>query len=338
MRNVRNGKAVFFLLLMLPILCGFATLFIGRYGVSAGDALRVLGSLVTGEANGVSEQAALIVTEIRLPRALIGLLVGASLAVSGAAFQGLFCNPLVNSGILGVSAGAGFGAALAIILFGQGNTVFLFAFLFGCLAVSMSYMIGKVYKTTSTVMLVLGGTVVASIFSALLSFLKYVADPYDQLPAITFWLMGSLASISADTMLLAAVPMVIGIAGILLLRWRLNILSMGDAEAQALGINVRAAKAVLIACATLATAGAVCVSGIIGWVGLIVPHICRMLLGSDNKIIIPASICTGGAFLVIVDTIARSLTGSETPLGILTAIVGGPFFIYLLKKTKGGGW
>ena len=313
-------------------------MFVGRYGVSPAQAVSVLWSALTGQPSGVDAQTSLIITGIRLPRAFIGLLVGASLAVSGTAFQGIFCNPLVSSGILGVSAGAGFGAALAIILFGQGNEVFMFAFLFGCLAVGMSYMIGKVYNTTSTVMLILGGTVVASIFSALLSFLKYVADPFGQLPAITFWLMGSLASVSADTAIIASVPMIIGVAGLFLLRWRLNVLSMGDMEAQALGINVPLTKAAIIACATLATAGAVCVSGVIGWVGLIIPHICRMLFGSDNKIIVPASICAGASFLVIVDTIARSITGSEIPLGILTAIVGGPFFIYLLKQTKGGGW
>jgi len=333
----KHFKTLYAPLFLIPLFCALGTLLLGRIQVSPGDMLSVLQGLVFGTDTGVDPQTALIIREIRLPRAFIGLLVGASLAASGAAFQGLFCNPLVNSGILGVSSGAGFGAALAIILFGRGNEVFAFAFLFGCLAVSMSYLVGKVYRTTSTVMLVLGGVVVSSIFSALLSFLKYVADPYDQLPAITFWLMGSLASISSGVVFAAAIPMLIGLGGLWLFRWRLNVLSMGDQEAQALGVNVPLTKGLIIACATLATAGAVCISGIIGWVGLIIPHICRMLFGSDNKIIVPASSCFGGAFLVIVDTIARTLTGSEIPLGIITAILGGPFFIYLLKKTKGGG-
>lgn len=336
--NRGKNSLIAVLLCILPFLCAFVSLLIGRYGIDSSEALEILWGAITGAESNTSGKAAVIITEIRFPRAVLGLLVGASLAVSGAAFQGLFCNPLVNSGILGVSSGAGFGAALAIILFGIGNHTFIFAFTFGCIAVGMSYMIGRVYNTTSTIMLVLGGTVVSAIFSALLSFLKYVADPYNQLPAITFWLMGSLASVTKESMLISAIPMLIGITGILMLRWRLNILSMGDNEAKALGINVSFTKGTIICCATLATAGAVCVSGVIGWIGLVIPHVARMLFGSDNKVIVPASISLGAAFMVIVDTLSRSVTGSEIPLGILTALLGGPFFIYLLKKIKGGGW
>ncbi len=334
----KHLKLMTILLVFLPIACGLGTLLIGRYGISTADTLSVLLSLVTGNESGVDGKAALIITEIRLPRALIGAFVGAALAVSGAAFQSLFCNPLVNSGILGVSSGAGFGAALSIILIGQGNATFIFAFAFGCLAVGMSYLIGRAYGEASTIMLVLGGTVVSSIFGALLSFLKYIADPYNQLPAITFWLMGSLASVNRQGLIAAIIPMAIGIIGIVILRWRLNVLSMGDKEAQALGTNVTLVKGAVVASATLATAGAVCISGIVGWIGLIIPHMARMLLGSDNRLIVPASISLGASFMIIVDTFSRSLTGSEIPLGIITALLGGPFFIYLLKKTKGGGW
>lgn len=334
----KRSKTVYVILILFPAILGFCALLIGRYGVENSDTLSALWSLITGNTEDLNSKTALIITEIRLPRTITAIAVGASLAVSGAAFQGLFCNPLVNSGILGVSAGAGFGAALAILLLGQGNTTFFFAFLFGCLAVAMSYFIGRAYGTTSTIMLVLGGTVVSSIFSALISFLKYIADPYNQLPAITFWLMGSMASVSMQNLIPALVPMMVGMIGLFILRWRLNILSMGDLEAQALGINVPAAKGAIVVLATLATAGAVCISGIVGWVGLIIPHIARMIFGSDNKIIIPASMSFGAGFMVIVDTMSRSISGSEIPLGIITAILGGPFFIYLLKKTKGGGW
>ena len=325
-------------LIAIPILLGFCALLIGRYGVGGKDAFHILWSLLSGDARVLDEKSTLVITEIRLPRIIASMIVGASLAVSGAAFQGLFCNPLVNSGILGVSAGAGFGAALSILLIGQGSSTFIMAFLFGCAAVAMSYFTGRAYGTTSTIMLVLGGTVVSSIFSALISFLKYIADPYNQLPAITFWLMGSMASVSIKNLIPASLPMLIGITGLFVLRWRLNVLSMGDLEAQALGINVPATKGAIIVFATLSTAGAVCISGIVGWVGLIIPHIARMILGSDNKIVIPASISLGAGFMVVVDTMSRSMTGSEIPLGIITAILGGPFFIYLLKKTKGGGW
>jgi len=273
-----------------------------------------------------------------MPRAILGALVGGCLSISGAAFQGIFRNPLVNSGILGVSSGAGFGAALAIILFNAIAPTYIFAFAFGILAVILSYLIARVYNATPTIMLVLGGVIVSSVFSALISLTKYVADPMDQLPAIVFWLMGSLASARYQDIAIAGIPMLIGIGGMLAIRWRINVMSMGDKEAQSLGINPVLNKGIVIACATLATAGAVCVSGIIGWVGLVMPHIGRMLVGNDNRVLIPTSLSLGACFLILVDNLGRMLTGSEIPLGILTALVGGPFFVYLLKRTKGGGW
>jgi iron complex transport system permease protein len=286
----------------------------------------------------VSDMASTIVWDIRLPRAILGAMVGGCLAVSGAAFQGLFRNPLVSSGILGVSSGAGFGAALAILLFSSTAPIYIFAFVFGGLAVLLSYLIGKVYNTTPTVMLVLGGVIVSSVFSALISFAKYVADPTEELPAIVFWLMGSLATARYRDIAIAGIPMAIGVIGLIAIRWRINVLSMGDKEAHSLGINTSLNKGIVIACATLATAGAVCVSGVIGWVGLVMPHIGRMLVGNDNRVLIPASLSLGACLLVLVDLLGRMITGSEIPLGILTALVGGPFFVYLLKKTKGGGW
>ncbi len=240
--------------------------------------------------------------------------------------------------MLGVSNGAGFGAALSIIIFNSMVMTSVFSFAFGILAVILSYFVGKISGGNPTITLVLGGTIVQSIFSALLSLIKYVADPYSQLPAITFWLMGGMGSTETKTLIYSSVPMLIGIAGMMLMRWRLNVLSMGDREARTLGIDVGLNKAVIIAFATLATAGAVCVSGVVGWVGLVVPHMCRMIIGADNKWLLPASVSAGACFMIFVDTICRTITGAELPLGIVTAIVGGPFFIYLLKKTKGGGW
>lgn len=279
-----------------------------------------------------------LVWDIRMPRAILGAMVGGSLAISGAAFQGLFRNPLVSSGVLGVSSGAGFGAALAILLFNSVAPTYTFAFAFGILAVVLSYLIARVYNSTPTIMLVLGGVIVSSVFSALISLTKYLADPTNQLPAIVFWLMGSLATARYQDIAIAGIPMAIGAAGLLAIRWRINVLSMGDREAHALGLNTAINKGFVIACATLATAAAVCVSGIIGWVGLVIPHIGRMLVGNDNRVLIPASLSLGACFLILVDNLGRVLTGSEIPLGILTALVGGPFFVYLLKKTKGGGW
>lgn len=321
-----------------PIVIILISLFIGRYPLSIMEALAVLGYKMGLDLN-TSPTHINVVWDIRLPRAILGAMVGASLAVSGAAFQGMFRNPLVSSGILGVSSGAGFGASLAIILFqGQFIYIYLFAFGFALLAVVLSYLIGFTYKSTPTIMLVLGGVIVSAIFSSLVSLLKYIADPYEQLPSIVFWLMGSLASARFLDIIIASIPMSIGVLGLIAMRWRLNILSMGDSEAQALGVNIFFTKGLAILFATLATAGAVCVSGVIGWVGLVIPHIGRMLVGNNNVVLIPVSLSIGACYLVIVDNLARTLTGSEIPLGILTSLIGAPFFIYLLKRTKGRGW
>lgn len=333
-----NTPARLALLIVLPVLFFLGTLCIGRYHVAFPDVWNTLLGAVTGRETGIPVRTETVILSVRLPRALQGLLVGASLAASGACFQSLFRNPLVSSGMLGVSAGSGFGAALAILLFGSTVMAPTFSFAFGILAVLLSYLTGKISGGNPTVTLVLGGTIIQSIFSALLSLLKYLADTDTQLPAITFWLMGSLASTKTANLWLSDVPMIVGLIGMIIISWRLNVLAMGDREARTMGLNVSANKVAVIAFATLATAGAVSISGVIGWVGLVIPHICRMIFGSDNRKLIPASISLGACFMVLVDTICRSLTAGEIPLGIVTAIVGGPFFIWLLKKTKGGSW
>ncbi|MEF9917633.1 MAG: iron ABC transporter permease, partial [Eubacterium sp.] len=312
------------LLIVLPLVCFILTLCIGRYSITPFELWAAFSQKYLGIGPGVTPQIMTVVTEIRLPRAFIGLLVGASLAASGAAFQGLFRNPLVSGGILGVSSGAGFGAALSILIY---NSVFMtpfYAFGFGILAVMLSYFCGRIDKTSPVITMVLGGTIVQSVFSALLSLLKYVADPSTQLPAITFWLMGSLASTKTSDLWLSCIPMAIGIIGLFSLRYRLNVLSMGDRESRALGINVTATKVSIIIFAALSTAGAVCVSGVIGWVGLIIPHIARIFVGSDNRLVIPTSLSLGACFVIICDTLCRTLTAGEIPLGIVTSLIGGP--------------
>lgn len=327
------------LFLVAPLVFIYASLFVGRYPLSMTQILDVLWFKVSGiRTPQISDANITILWDIRLSRALLGALVGASLATSGAAFQGLFRNPLVSSNILGVSSGAGFGAALAILLTVDHSTVYLFSFAFGLLAVGLTYLIGTVYRSTPTIMLVLGGVIVSAIFSSLLSLMKYVADPYNQLPAIVFWLMGSLASASFQDLSVAGIPMVAGLLGLAALRWRINVLSMGDEEARTLGVDVTLHKGLVIFFATMAAAGAVCVSGVIGWVGLVIPHIGRMLVGNDNRALIPVSMSLGACFLILIDGLARTVTGAELPLGILTSLIGAPFFVYLLKRTKGKGW
>ena len=318
--------------ILLPFAFIILSLITGRYSIGIADVIRTL-----FDPSGATAENFRVVWYLRLPRTLAAAMCGAAFAVSGAAFQGVFRNPLVNSGILGVSNGAGFGACLAIVFLGGGAYTYLMAFVFAVLAVVMSYFAGRVSKFTSSVTLLLGGVIVSNFFSALISVMKYIADPYSQLPSITFWFMGSLASVGYAHFY-AFIPMTVGILAVFLSRWRINIISMGDKEAASLGMDVRKYKFLIVGGATLATASAVCISGTIGWVGLIVPHIGRMLVGNNNMKLIPLSISLGACFLTLMDILSRNITTSELPIGILCSLIGTPFFIYLLKKTRGGGW
>ena len=324
--------SLYVLFAVLPFVAIFVSLFIGNYHLTGKEVFDIL-----FHPNDVAINQYVVVWHLRLPRAIAAAMVGAALSVSGAAYQGVFRNPLVNSGMLGVSNGAGFGACFAIILLGGGVLTYFTSFAFAVLAVTLAWLAGRVYGHTTTTSLILGGVVISALFSALISIMKFVADPYSQLPAITFWFMGSFASINY-THFWAFIPMGVGMILIFISRWQINVLSMGDREAKALGVNVKLFKLLIIGGATLATASAVCISGTIGWVGLVVPHIGRMIVGNNNKKLIPISAAIGASFMVIVDIIARSVTTSELPVGIITAIIGTPFFIYLLKKTKGKQW
>ena len=277
-----------------------------------------------------------VIFQVRFPRIIAAILIGGGLSISGASFQGIFKNPLVSPHILGVASGAGFGATLAILFSKNSLSIQFFAFLFGVLSVFLAYIISSIYKTTSTLVLVLAGIIVGTFFSALISLVKYIADPYEKLPAIVFWLMGSLSAISDKDVIMIFFPMVIGMGVILIIRWRINILSMGDEEAKSLGINTKRLRFIIIMAATFITASAVSVSGIIGWIGLVIPHIGRMFVGPDYKKLLPLTFFIGASYLLIVDDFARTLTTAEIPLGILTAIIGAPLFAYLLKEGKTG--
>lgn len=337
MNRIIHGKwTTRAVLVIMPAAAIFFTLFVGRYHIGFFDVLQVL--MPWGrQTSSLPEEFWTIVYQLRLPRALAGAMIGAVLAVSGASYQGVFRNPLVNSGILGVASGASFGASLSIVVFGGGNLNYVLSFAFGMLAVILAYFAGRIYGSTPTITLVLGGVVVSSFFGAITSMLKYLADPYSELPALTFWAMGSLSSIGFQHFV-AFIPMGIGMGLVYLSRWKINVLSMGDKEASTLGLDTKTYKALIIGGATLATSAAVCISGTIGWVGLIVPHIGRMIVGNDNTKLIPWSMSLGATFTILMDTASRCISTSEIPIGILTAIVGTPFFVYLLKKTKGGGW
>ena len=319
------------LLIFLPIILFFASFLLGRYPIVPFDVINTLLCPIFPQCE-VSPTITTIVFEIRLPRILGAFVVGSSLAMAGVAFQSIFKNPLVSSDLLGVSNGAGFGAALAILISGVGVVTQIFAFIFGIISVSITYMLSKAYKSGGILVLVLSGVAISAFFSALVSAIKFVADPNDKLPEIVYWLMGSLASVTVDKLIMILVPVALGMIILFALRWNMNLLAMGDEEAQSLGINPSRVRLLIIIGCTLLTSAAVSISGIIGWIGLVIPHMARMVVGSDNRILIPASLSLGASFLLLIDNISRALISIENPIGVLTAIIGVPIFLYLLKR------
>jgi iron complex transport system permease protein len=322
-------------MILVPLAVLYTSLFIGRFNIPPAEVARILASRWLSVTVDWPASVASIVLQIRLPRAILALFVGAGLSMSGAAFQGMFRNPLVSTDILGVTAASAFGAALALLLSRGVVEVELLAFLFGLLGVALTYLLARTYRRTPMLMLVLSGIIVAAFFSALLSGAKYVADPDSKLPAITYWLLGSLNGSSVQSLGMGLPPIILGGAGLMLVRWRLNVLSMGDEEAASLGVRTDRLKGIIIVCTTLITAAAVSVCGIVGWVGLVIPHLARMWVGPDHRNLLPAAGSIGATYLLIIDDMARSVSSSEIPLGILTAILGAPYFAYLLRKTQG---
>lgn len=278
-----------------------------------------------------------VLLNIRGPRVISGLAVGATLAAAGVVYQGLFRNPLVSPDVLGVSAGAGLGAVFGIFLSLPLMAIQITAFVAGLATVGLVYLVAATVRGRDpTLVLVLGGVVVGALAGAAISLLKILADPYDQLPAITFWLLGSLASIRGNDIISVLPVILVGLVPLVLLRWRINALSLGDDEAKTLGLDAGRLRFIVIAAATLVTASVVAIAGVIGWVGLVIPHIARMLVGPNFSRLLPASMLIGASYLVLVDTLARSLGRIEVPLGILTAVVGAPFFLWLLWRGRHG--
>lgn len=321
------------LLILLPVLIALIAICLGRYQLSLPQ---VVASLLAGPQSAQTSNDALVVWSMRLPRILLALLVGAGLSAAGAAFQSLFANPLATPDTLGVASGASFGAVLGLLWGCNLIAVQLLALVFGFGAVALTYLAGVKRGGSGMIGVVLAGIIIGSLFNALISLVKYVADVETQLPSITYWLMGSLTSASYKTLLLGAPFIVAGCLLLFLLRWRINILPLTDDEARATGTNLLLLRLLTTAGATIVTASAVSMCGQVGWVGLLIPHICRMLVGSNNKVLIPTAISLGAVFMVLIDTLARTLTAAEIPVSILTAIIGAPVFIYLLRRT--GGW
>lgn len=311
------------LLLCAAVLLSFLA---GRYKVS----LASLISVFAGRAGKTPEAVAIL--NIRLPRIFMAVLVGACLSAAGAAYQGVFQNPMAAPDILGASAGAGFGAALGIYFGFASAGITASAFVMSLITVALVIFISRHAKGERVLGLVLAGIMVSSLFQAGTSFIKLVADPTNKLPAITYWLMGSLVGATRRELAFVIWPMALGIVPLLMLRWRINVITLGDDEARSMGVNAGRVRTAVIMSATLITAASVSVSGMIGWVGLVIPHMMRRLVGSDYRYLMPASMLGGGLFLLLVDNISRNLSAAEIPIGILTAFIGAPFFLLLITR------
>ena len=331
MEQKRKQGMMSLLIFLLPFAAAVICIGIGRYNISPAESLGILLSPLTGRE--VDPQGWSVIYHVRLPRILLALAVGMGLSVSGASFQSLFSNPLATPDTLGVATGASFGAVLALLFTRNILVVQLAALLMGLAALAGTCLISRLNGKSSILMVVLGGMVVSSLFQALVSLAKYVADPEEDLPAITYWLMGSMSRATYQGLAVGIPLILLGVAVLFLLRWRLNILSLQEDETKALGIDVKKLRLIVMAAATLVTAACVSLCGQVGWVGLLIPHAARMLYGSDNRKIIPVSIGLGSAFMVAIDTASRAATAAEIPVSILTAIIGAPFFIILLRKT-----
>lgn len=331
---VKSSIRIRVALIMLPLLTSLIVWVFGRYQLSPSEVITIIFDWISGNPN-IDKQGYLVVVSIRLSRIILALLVGMGLSVAGVAFQSLFSNPLTTADILGVSSGAAFGAALAILLDCNSSMIQVMALTFGIIAVILTMIIANINGSSTTIMLILSGIVVTSVFNALLSGIKFVADPQSKLPAISFWLMGSMSNASFRSIAFYSPAIIAGTIIIYILRWKLNILSLSEDEAKAMGINLKLFKSLIIVASTLITASCVALCGIIGWVGLLIPHICRIVFGVNTKIIVPASISFGATFLLLVDTLSRTLITSELPLGILCSLLGAPIFIMLLRKSKG---
>jgi len=320
----------------LPVLAFFLSMFMGTYPISPEKLISLIASHVFGYGSDYPAVYDTVIFQVRMPRVLLGMMVGASLSISGATFQGIFRNPLVSPYILGLSSGAAFGAALSLAFLPE-SSVQLMAFLFSLLAVGLTYFMATSGRNTPVVSLVLAGVIVSAVFDALLAIVQISVNER-ALQSIIYWIMGSLGTSSWSKIFSAFPLFALGCLVMLLLRWRLNVLAMGDEEARSVGLNPELYKMILIIAASLAASSAVAVVGVIGLVGLVVPHMLRMLFGPDHKTLLPLSLSFGASFLVMVDDFARSGLGFEVPVGVITTLVGAPFFAYLLRTVRSGGW
>ncbi len=334
MNNIRlkNDKPQnFFLLIILialSLILPIISLGLGFVGINLSD----IWAYFSQDGANSDPNLPIVLFNIRLPRILAAWLIGCGLALAGSAYQAAFKNPLVSDNIIGVSHGASLGAALAMILGLNDWLVQIMAFAFGIMVVGIAYFIGNRARFGREISLILAGSMLSALAAALINMIKYIADPNDTLPAITYWMMGSLAKVDMPALLFSAVPIIIGIVLIFMLRWDLNILTLGDEQAASIGINPAKSRFLAVMAATIICSAAVCLAGQIGWVGLMIPHLARAIIGADHRKMLPVAALMGACFLLIMDNLARSFTVMEIPIGALTAIFGAPFFVILLTR------
>lgn len=331
--NKKYLPVISLMLGIAPVLALVGCLGIGRYSLSLSETMQLLLTQLRG--GEVDPTAYSVIFKVRLPRLLLALLVGAGLSAAGTSFQSLFGNPLATPDTLGVASGASFGAVLGLFICDNMIVVQLMALAFGLFSLFITCIISRMNGKSSIIMVVLSGMVISSVFQALVSLIKYVADQEEQLPTITYWLMGSMSRATAKSLIVGAPFIIVGILMLYALRWRLNILSLQEDEAKALGIHIKQLRFLVMTASTMVTASCVSMCGQVGWVGLLIPHVSRMIYGSDNRKLVPSGIAIGATFMILIDTAARAATAAEIPVSILTALIGAPFFILLLKKTGG---
>ena len=329
---MNTGWKIF--LIVFPVITVLSALCIGRMSVSVFDMLSSVKAHIFGGAL-MSKQIETVLWNIRLPRIILAFITGAGLSAAGCTFQSLFNNPLATPDTLGVASGSSFGAALGLLLGFNLMGVQFVSMFFGIAAVLLTAVAGKGRAKSGLNNVVLAGIMIGSLFSALISLVKFTADAESELPEITYWLMGNLSAANYKSLALGAPVIIIGILVLLLMRWRLNLLPLSEEEALSTGVNMKALRGISILCATGITASCVSMCGQVGWVGLLVPHMCRMLFGNNHMSLMPSSVLLGGAFLTIVDTMARSISAAEIPISVLTAIIGAPFFISLMRRSEG---
>jgi iron complex transport system permease protein len=334
----RRHRGALVALPVVVVLVGVVALGVGRYSVGFDQVVRILLGQVLPIERTWSDTEAAVVLGVRLPRVALSMLVGAGLAVCGAVLQAVFANPIVSPQILGVSSGASFGGVLAIVLGLGSAALVLGSFTFGLLAIVAVFATSRVRGPTPPLTIVLSGIVVGAFFSALVSLLTYLADPYDELQSIVFWLLGSLATATWAKVAVAGVPVLLGGALIVALRWRINVLSLGDEDASTLGLRPARLRWLLLVAVAAVVAGQVAVSGVVGWVGLVVPHLARLWVGPDHRVLVPVTLALGAAYLTVIDTVTRNLGAAEIPLGVLTALVGAPVFLVLLRRSRRRMW